>query len=164
MVNVHHTAGVFNSYSKFCREPTAHWLLCFCVSSVTKCQNDALTKVVIIGQNQIIKSLVNADCCFGLCLVISIQSTKLTASLNPLLLILSVLQWFFFSCFCFFWRGPSGKPLWPSLWHFEFPFLFIKHFAITEILSVFCKEQLWNFQKLVERAVQNTQSAAPVVF
>lgn len=106
---MHHTAVVFNSYSKFCREPTTHWLLCFCVSSVTKCQNDALTKVVIIGQNQIIKSLVNADCCFGLCLVISIQSTKLTASLNPLLLILSVLQWFFFHAFASFEEAPVAN-------------------------------------------------------
>lgn len=40
------------------------------VSPVRKTQNDALTKVIIIGKEQIIKSLVNADCCLGLCLTI----------------------------------------------------------------------------------------------
>lgn len=72
-----------NTPAMFCRQLTVLGFLCFCVSPVKESQNDALTKVAIIGEEQIIKSLVNADCCLGLCLMIPIE---MTSFLKPLFL------------------------------------------------------------------------------
>lgn len=57
---------------KFCRDCTVLRFLPFCASPVRESQNDALTKVTVIGEEQIIKSLANADCCLGLCQIIPI--------------------------------------------------------------------------------------------
>lgn len=57
---------------KFCRHCTVLWFLPFCGSPVKESHNDALTKVTVIGEEQIIKSLVNADSFLGLCRIIPI--------------------------------------------------------------------------------------------
>lgn len=57
---------------KFSRHCTVLGFLPFCVSPVKESQNYSPTKVTVIGEEQIIKSLVNTDCCLGLCQIIPI--------------------------------------------------------------------------------------------